>query len=66
MEVPEFCFKLAITLGTVKDKNSATEKLKIFQFIITADLFEGGDQLIHCMYLTECFIKSYSNLMSHK
>lgn len=39
MEIPDYCFKLTITLGTVKDKNSAAEKLKIFQFIITTNLF---------------------------
>ena len=66
MEVPDFCFKLPFTLGTVKDKNGAAEKLKIFQFIITTDLFEGGDQILHRMHLTEGFIKSDSNLMINK
>jgi hypothetical protein len=47
MEVTDFCFILAITLGTVKDKNGAAEKFKIFQFKITADLFDGGDQILH-------------------
>ena len=43
LEILLCCLKLLAVPGAIKDKKRAAEKLKIFQFKIIADFFEGTD-----------------------